>query len=233
MTSRLKEAIVYPISDPNWLNKIGMWFLYYVLYVTAPALFGHYLSILERTIAHPDDEEMPGFKPLWGLWKKGFLNLLAIALVQIVPAVLNMAACTIWMVTSAPENPDGFPIPFLIFFGIHGAIVLATILFFPAACIQLTTADGGWQSIFRFKEVWHITTAKPSQYLLVAFFPILAWCAFAICALTGVGLLLCIPGLPLLIFSHARLTGLYYRDNIKADSKPDSGIAQAKCQQNC
>jgi Protein of unknown function (DUF4013) len=218
MLNKLKDALVYPIGDPNWIKKVGMWLLYYVLYLTAPALFGHYLSILKKTMDSPEEEEIPGFDSLWELWKKGFLSLLAIGAVQIVPGGLNMLACGAWMSTFDPKGLDGFPVPFLIFVGIHCAIILATVVFFPAACLQLTTAPGGWRSLFRFKEIWNIATAKPGEYLLLAFFPFLAWCAIVLCALTGIGLLLCIPGLPLMIFSHARLTGFYYRDNIMADS---------------
>ena len=213
MVSRIKEAIIYPIGDPNWLKKIGMWWLYCVLYVTSPALFGHYFAIIDKTIEDFEEEKLPEFDSLWPLWKRGFLNFVVMGMPMFIPAVLNMAAMMTFVLTMGPQEMDGFPTPVLIFFGIHVLLCLGNFILFPAFILQLATSKE-YQSVFRFREIAGIINANLGQYLVLVLYPLLAYFAMLLVALTGVGLVLWLPGLPILFFAHARLVGLYARTNL-------------------
>ena len=213
MLNKVKESVVYPFADPNWLKRVGYWLLYYLLSITTPALFGHYLKIVEQTATDVENETIPEFEDVWELWKRGFLSLLGVGFLQVIPALLNMLAAFYFISTHDPDQGTGPPTGFLVCFGIHALLLFLTLFLFPAFSIQVTKTKD-WQSLFKLREVASITRANIGSYIVLVFFPFFSWLALALLTFTGIGVLLVIPALPLVFFAHARLTGHYYRDYV-------------------
>lgn len=209
---RVREAVEFPLGDPTWLSKIGYWWLFYILYITSPAIFGHYFALVKQTIDDPTDETLPTFDNLWELWKSGFVKLFAAGLPMMGLAMLNMACVGTAMGVLEQEKLRAV---FPIFMVIHFLIAVGMMVTWPAFIVQMVNT-GQWNSVFRLGEVWQIITANFGGYLLLSIgFPFLGWLAMIATALTGIGLLLWIPGLPILMLAHARLTGLYYYHNCR------------------
>lgn len=216
---RLKEAFVYSVSDPNWIKKVGRFWLYYVLYLTLPCLFGYFFRVLGRNLEDPEDDELPPFDNIGNLWWTGFCRYLQLGLPLVIPCSLNMMVFGAVAASSFRAPQSEFPAQFYIFFGIHGLITLTLFFLFPAYCLQLAmTSD--WRSLFRFQETRKVIGGNPLAYLgLVA----VMWLAFpaALVAmmLSVVGLLLIIPSVPLMMFAYARLLALYYHDYLAETGK--------------
>ena len=212
MFKKLKEAFVFPMGDPNWLNKMGYWWLFYLLYITSPIVFGHYIELVKQSMTDPDEETLPVFDDLWGMWKSGLGKMLAAGLPLTGLAMINMACMMVVGGFSGNSGPNGL---FFVFFTIHFILCFGMMIFWPAFLLQLLDKND-WTSVFRLGEVFKIATANVGAYLMVALvYPFLMWLCMVATAMTIVGLILFLPGIPLAMMAHARLIGLYYNENIR------------------
>lgn len=212
MFNKVKESLVYPVADPNWLSRVGYWLLYYMLGVTSPAIFGHYLKIVEQTATDEDTETIPAFDDFWELWKRGFSALFGIGILQMVPALLNMALFFGVLGADDPQ-PGGPPTMLLTWMIIHSALCFGSFLIYPACLVQVVRTKS-WTSVFKLGEVLQIIRANIGAYFVLAVFPFACWIGMILLCFTGIGIILMFPLMPLVFFAHARLTGHYYRDHV-------------------
>lgn len=70
MRLKIKESLVYSVSDPTWLSKSLKWLLAYVGVVTAPILLGYHFEVIRR-VARGEEECLPPFQGLGKMWKQG------------------------------------------------------------------------------------------------------------------------------------------------------------------
>lgn len=94
------RALKAPFADKDWLKKTALGFVWLILGVTAPAVYGAQIEYT-RSVAE-GREELPDWSDFGGKWVKGFMVVIAyfiyllpmwiIGAVMIVPAVLGSIA---------------------------------------------------------------------------------------------------------------------------------------------
>jgi len=214
MLKEMKEAVLYPVSDPNWARAVGRWWLCYLLAPLIPLLFHSYQQMLKQSIEDPERESLPPIEFSFQGWLSGLCFLFTTWAPAYVGGFVNMGLCGVYLTQMTPDPTAHHPpVGFMIFFFIHVVLVLLNIIFTPALLLQISRKEDSF-SVFRFREVWSIVRAAPVEYAALLLFPFLGALTLWVCAVTIVGLIFVIPALPIFVLGHARYLGAYARRHL-------------------
>lgn len=204
MLKRIKEALLYPVSDPTWLKKSTNWWCLGVLYLTIPLLVVHFFEVVRKAACRPEDEPLPEFEQTLKGLLRGLLWCLAIL------GLPYTVLLSIWLLSISLNLSEAGLDQVSI---MMTCVCLAWAITLPAAAINFSV-HSDYLTTFRPRKLLETAMLNPKQYLFLLFLPP-ALLAVLLCLgyFVPVFLIWLVPALPLFTFSYARLLGFYYRDN--------------------
>ena len=211
----LKENLNYPMADPNWIVKtlIGAACQFFV--ISAPILTGYQLAIIRQT-ANGEDGKLPEYEDLGNLWIQGFMVMLVMGAIFMLPSIaIAVATGTALYVSAGTLDAAEGPAVLLILAlaGLALAVTILGLAFLAPALILRYALTGNMSSLFDFSTAWGDIQHGFSDYLLIAAFPILASIVSMIfmTVTAGIGALLAPLISVFILMIQARMIGSYYR----------------------
>ena len=188
------RAMKAPFQDKGWAGKTALGFVWVLLSVTVPAVYGAQLEYILR-VAN-GNEELPDWSEFGNKWVKGFLVVLAgliyfipvvlVALIIFVPAIITLAA-------SHGNSGVGMLFGGSCLFWVFAIIyALAVSIVFSAATIHFAV-KGEFSAFFQFSEIFaHIKdgTGYMAAWLWSVVVGFIVGVAMSVISATGIGAIL-------------------------------------------
>lgn len=207
------RALKAPFNDKGWPGKTAMGFLWILLGVTSPAVYGAQLEYMVR-VAN-GNEELPDWSDFGGKWVKGlmvavagliyFLPVIVIGFIMFVPA----------MISAITSGGDGDALGGLLaggscLFGLIATVyIVAVSIFFYAATVHYAV-KGTFGAFFQFSEILaHVKdgTGYFAAWLWSLVVGFIVGSVMSIVSATGIGAILYPAATYLMVMITAHLFG--------------------------
>lgn len=147
------RAFKAPFTDKDWIKKTLLGYLWMILVVTIPAVFGAQIEYIKRAAEGRD--ELPEWTDFGEKWVKGFMAGLA-GFIYFLPVILGgiLAAIPVATAASAGNSQNAVGVGVLVLYGLLAlAYVIAVTLFFYAALTHYAMTDR-FGAFFEFGEIF-------------------------------------------------------------------------------
>ena len=190
----ISRAFRAPFNDPDWVKKTLLGWVWVLLFVTSPAVYGAAIEYIQR-VAHGDDR-LPEWDDFGGKWVKGFLAAVA-SFIYFLPIVVIGMILVIPLALSANSNADaltgllaGGMCLFWVLAAIYGIAV--SILFYAA--IVNYAMKGHFGAFFEISEILANVRKPGGNYFLAWLFALVvgigASVVTSVLSLTYIGVIL-------------------------------------------
>lgn len=213
MRLNLMEIIKSPFNDPDWIKKtlIGTLAQFFVL--SGPIVVGYMFNIIRQS-AESQEDTLPEYDDVGGLWVSGFVFSLIMCAIFLVPGLV-VAAGVFMMLGGAfgSDSGGGAMIGIGAIVVILVGILLCILSILGPALMMRYAMTRRIGSLVDFRTAIADIKLGFGDYMIVLSFPFLAGVVAATISFVtaGLGAILSIPISVLSMYIQARLIGTYYR----------------------
>lgn len=204
MKLSIKENILFPFSDPRWMVKVLICAVCWLTLIPFPAVIGYMLRIT-REAAQGEDEKLPEFGQWGKLWIHGFICCLCLYLVTLLSFVPLVGIGFVSAVTYHDES-----IILILFLVCYPLLLWILGRLLPALMLRYAMTQQA-TSLFGLRNAWNDLKIAPKDSAWFFLFPFLSTVLLSLLSVSGVGVILAIPGSILTMFILGRILGSYYR----------------------
>ena len=205
------RALKAPFDDQSWLGKTAMGFLWIILGITTPAVYGAQLEYIMR-VAN-GNEALPEWDDFGGKWVKGFMISLAggiyflpiviLGAIMVVPGIISMA------VSDGNSGGGLFGGGMCLFFLIAIVYGVAVSILYYAAIVHYAV-KGNFGAFFQFGEIMaHVKdgTGYFAAWMWSIVVGFIVSAGMSVLSATGIGAILYPAAMYLMVMITAHLFG--------------------------
>jgi hypothetical protein len=162
------KAFTYPFEDPDWLKKIGLAAVIFIIPIVGSIAVAGWGVEVARRVIHREQYPLPDWSDFMGHLVRG-LKMVVITLVYMLPVIL-VSACSSGLITFGQNQGENAILTIMsIVSACLGCLVLIYAilagLVLPAALGKFAATDD-LKAAFRFGEVIGMVRAKPMVFVM-------------------------------------------------------------------